>query len=721
VTQKHGTGVEAGGTPGRRQVAGASIPGLVMALAFVAGCYAAAALLSPRPLYGVQPTFGISLNAGVIGALSVLPSRRRLPAFLAVVGVLSVGVWRPEDMATLRLALLITAANLPTVWLFRALMIRFAAGGREPDARRYLLGLLGCGVIGVAFNAVAAAGLFAVATSAGWLPASLVPSGTFLFGVRPAAQLDGIVTITPLIFMLMFGRPGAWPWRTWTEIGCWLTVVITVCSVAIRLGDEVPVSPLLLGLSFAALVFAVLRLGSLAAAVLSPAFGVLAAAVLLAAGGPGAPEPGLSTVLWSQLAGFLAAVLAWAVSTVVTERDEARRLAQADAAAQVALTSLQTALLPRVVTSGPGLMITVRYRAAGAFDQIGGDWYDTIALPCGGTALVIGDVEGHDLTAASVMGLVRGAVRSYALEGHPPSMVLERVSSFLVSAGTDRLVTMVYAQLYPQDTLVTVAVGGHPPPMVVPGRGQARLLDVRAGPILGVEGLGRWPEETVRLPSDATLVLYTDGLTDFPAASGDQRERILALAAGVGHEPVDVIADTLIASAPPYDDAAVLAARPAAGAAPFAQRVFPVLPVSVSIARVWLGDLFRLWQAAGRLGGEIQDLVEVAQLLLSELMTNAVRHGDAAVQARLFLRGRRLRVEVADTSERMPVMSGSTSDVDAGGRGLLLVDALSDGWGVRLDERGKVVWFELCLRRPSLDDPSPDAASLISIELRYYR
>jgi anti-sigma regulatory factor (Ser/Thr protein kinase)/type II secretory pathway pseudopilin PulG len=700
-----------------------SLPGISLALAMVACCYVVAVRFAPAPLYGVQPLFGISLNAGIVAALSVLPRRRQAPAFLLAVAAFSVGVWRPGDLATVRLAVPFAIANVLAVSGFRVMAARYAGGGRRPDTRRSLLALLGCAVTAVAANAAVAAGLGALAVAAGWVPANPALSAGFLFGIRPAAQLDGIVTITPLVWMLMSRDPRSWPWRTWAETGWWLAVLVAASGTAAVVGGVALVFPLLLLITFAGLVFAVLRLGSLAAAVLSPAFGVLAAAVLLASTPPDRSLPGavLFQVLLSQLAGLIAAVLAWAVSSVVTERDEARQLAAAEAAAREALTSVQTALLPTVVTSGNGVEVSARYRAAGAFNRIGGDWYDTIDLPGGGIALVIGDVEGHDLIAASVMGLVRGAVRSYALEGQPPSGVLQRVSAFVVSAGIDRLVTMAYAQLYPGDTLVTIALGGHPAPIVVHPDGIARLMDVRAGPILGVEGLAGWPEETVRLARGSSLVLYTDGLMDFPAASGDQQERLVALAAGVSHQPVDVLADTLISTAPPYDDAAVLAARLTCRSAPFVQRTFPAQPISASTARTWLADLFGSWQSSGLLPASGQaDVSSEAELLLTELMTNALRHGDGAVRVRLLLRDQRLRVEVADTSDRMPVMRPpATSGVPGEGRGLHLVDALAAAWGSRLEERGKVVWFELGLECPSqrpdrVGGPGP----LLSSEVR---
>jgi anti-sigma regulatory factor (Ser/Thr protein kinase) len=452
----------------------------------------------------------------------------------------------------------------------------------------------------------------------------------------------------------------------------------------------------------------VLRRGSLAAAVLAPAFAISAGVVMLPHDHQVLPlsGPGLLRVLPSQLVGVVAAVLAWVVAIVVAERDAARARAHSERASQEALTTLQQALLPTRLGSGQDLTIASRYRAANAAGLIGGDWYDRAILPSGGTALIIGDVEGHDLHAASVMGLVRGAVRSFAMEGHPPAIILERVNSFLLSTGIDRLVTMAYLQLYPDTTMATVALAGHPAPLVIPKVGNIRALDIRGGPILGLEGLADFTEQTVRLPPDGVLVLYTDGLIDFPDASENQQERLIALLASASGGTLADLADLLISSAPPYDDAAVLLARIPVGQEGVARRIFPAQTISASIARGWLADLFVMWGEVGLLlDSGASDSLDVAQLLLTEFVSNAIRHSDHSVTVTARLVTQRLMVDVEDTSERMPVMR-DLEDVEAEGRGLRLVDALATQWGVRLVEHGKVVWFQLAL---------PSAAALDTV------
>lgn len=381
----------------------------------------------------------------------------------------------------------------------------------------------------------------------------------------------------------------------------------------------------------------------------------------------------------------------------VAYRSTAQQLAASEAKAQESLATLQKALLPPDVVSEPHVRTAARYRAAGVNDRIGGDWYDTISLPSGGVALVIGDVEGHDLVAASVMGLVRGAVRSYALEGHPPSIVLERVSAFLFSAGIERLISMAYIQLYPDDTIATVALAGHPEPLVVPPGGLPPFsLPCAPGPILGVERLARWNERTVQLPRDSLLILYTDGLVDFPQARPDELDQLLRRAGEVATRSPEAVADALITAAPNYDDAAVLVVRVTSSRTTSMQRTFPALPISATVARTWISDLVGLWATSGTADTTAADRLNVAQLLLTELVSNAVRHTDEAVRVGVRLVGQRLRVEVADTSERMPILRCPEVTADEG-RGLRLVDTLSSAWGAQLNEHEKIVWFELDL------------------------
>lgn len=364
--------------------------------------------------------------------------------------------------------------------------------------------------------------------------------------------------------------------------------------------------------------------------------------------------------------------------------------------------TLQEALLPHAVVAPAGVSVAGRYRAAGEHEDVGGDWYDTIMLPGGGLALIIGDVEGHDVRAASIMGLVRGAVRSYALERHPPSVVIERVNTFLASAGIERKVSLSYLELYPNDRVVTLALADHPPPLLVLHDGGAPvLLNADAGPAMGGQTEARWTERTLLLPPDSSVVLYTDGALQGPDLPASLRD-LLDVAGGAVGLASQALADRLVEQAPYDDDVAVLVARPSAVHAPSIQRLFPVDRISAAIARTWVADLFVLWQTTGLLpeSRASEDCGEVVQLLLTELISNAVRHSEQPIRVTLALSDHGVHAEVHDSSHRMPVMRRPESG-DTSGRGLLLVDTLSTAWGIEVENEGKTVWFQI--------DPREDA------------
>ena len=201
-------------------------------------------------------------------------------------------------------------------------------------------------------------------------------------------------------------------------------------------------------------------------------------------------------------------------------------------------------------------------------------------------------------------------------------------------------------------------------------------------------------------------MLYTDGLVDFPEAADNELDRVMRRAARLVDNPVSLVAEALVSAAPAYDDAAVLVARVSAARISPAQRTFPAQPISAGIARTWVSDLFDLWTSPADAVPVTDDQRDTAALLLTELVSNAVRHSDQSFRAQVELTDRRLRVEVEDTSERMPVLRQPEAAATEG-RGLRLVDTLATSWGAQLEEQGKVVWFEMDLdgrgteRRPA--------------------
>ena len=175
---------------------------------------------------------------------------------------------------------------------------------------------------------------------------------------------------------------------------------------------------------------------------------------------------------------------------------------------------LQRALLPETLPLVPGLTMAARYFAGGAGTRVGGDWYDTVALPGGRVALVIGDVAGRGVDAAAMMGQLRSALRAYALDGASPASALDRVNRFLLSLAWDSMATALVLVLEPATGRITYANAGHPPPLVLGADGETRSLKESLSVPLGALDVPGYTEATATLEPGASLVLYTDGLVE---------------------------------------------------------------------------------------------------------------------------------------------------------------------------------------------------------------
>ncbi|MFP5219738.1 MAG: SpoIIE family protein phosphatase [Actinomycetes bacterium] len=357
---------------------------------------------------------------------------------------------------------------------------------------------------------------------------------------------------------------------------------------------------------------------------------------------------------------------------------------------------LQRSLLPRTVAEVPGLDLAVRYAAGDAAVEVGGDWYDVVPLAEGAVGLVMGDVEGHDVEAAACMGLVRSAVRAYAAEGHPPAIVMQLADRFVADVGLDRIVTVSFAHLHPVERLITTVSAGHLPVSVVSPDGAYRQIPTDIGPPLGVsDDPGVWPETTSSVPTHGVLAAFTDGLvesrdSDIDAGLGQVRDVLVAHR----DDPVDDLADALLGarSARSHDDVALLVGRLTADEPAerrFTRRV-PATSASVPLARRSTRQLLREWDVPA-------DAIARVELVVSELVTNAARHSEDAVEVVLACRDDSvLRVEVADTSHRLPVVPEADVDEEStSGRGLVLVEAVADRWGVESLGLSKRVWAEV--------------------------
>ncbi|MFF9344438.1 MULTISPECIES: SpoIIE family protein phosphatase [unclassified Streptomyces] len=362
---------------------------------------------------------------------------------------------------------------------------------------------------------------------------------------------------------------------------------------------------------------------------------------------------------------------------------------------------LQQAMLPRRLTDVPGAQIAVRYRSARLGRDIGGDWYDVIPLPGGRVGAVIGDVQGHDTHAAAVMGQLRIVLRAYAAEGHTPATVMARASVFLHELDTERFATCTYAEADPGTGVVQVVRAGHVDPLVREADGTCRRVAVEGGLPLGLSAeFGRldYPVTTLELDPGQTLMLYTDGLVEKPGADLDEGLEWLSSLVRRGPSDLQQLADLLcdvVADRGGEDDVAILLLRRLGAYAPtggrFRQHVAPSDPEALSSARHMIRAAVRAWGAGSR--------ADEIELVADELMTNALMHTDGgAIITLRVLPGaeRRLRVEVEDRSSALP-RRREAGEAGVSGRGLLLVDQLSDGWGVESRGGGKCVWCEFAV------------------------
>ncbi|MEV7543684.1 SpoIIE family protein phosphatase [Streptomyces sp. NPDC089915] len=362
--------------------------------------------------------------------------------------------------------------------------------------------------------------------------------------------------------------------------------------------------------------------------------------------------------------------------------------------------ALQRSLLPRGLPEQGAVEVAHRYLPAES--GVGGDWFDVIPLSGTRVALLVGDVVGHGLHAAATMGRLRTAARNFAELELAPDELLTHLDNLLVrldrEEGGDEDpastgiagATCLYAVYDPTTRLCTMARAGHLPPALVHPDGRVTFPDLPAGPPLGLGGL---PFETaeIELPEDSTLVLYTDGLVEDRHRDIDvSLDRLRAVLARPERGPEDTCRAVMDAMAPehPEDDIALLVAR--AHTLP-ADRIaawdLPADPSKVCDIRAAATRRLADWG--------LEELAFAAELLLSELVTNAIRYGGEPIQVRL-IRDRTLICEVSDGGSTAPHLRRAAS-TDEGGRGLFLVAQLSQSWGTRYTPRGKVIWAECAL------------------------
>ncbi|WP_206504768.1 ATP-binding SpoIIE family protein phosphatase [Streptomyces chrestomyceticus] len=424
---------------------------------------------------------------------------------------------------------------------------------------------------------------------------------------------------------------------------------------------------------------------------------------------------------------------------------------------------LQRSMMPTVHPDIPGMTVAARYVPTGGGLEVGGDWYDMITLPSGRFALVIGDVQGHDVRAAGLMGQLRIALRAYASEGHHPDAVLSRASRFLSGindtefGGEDpRFATCLYIEVDPATGLLDIARAGHPDPTIRMADGTVLVRPTAGGLPLGIVPDTDYPTTRLVLEPGETMLVCTDGLIEtggHDLESGWARlRRVIETYGAADGEAADVVAPALEDAAglekladalvqavhgpPSYhttgpfmdrreDDIAMLLLCREGGSCgvgtggtaahrPVRRTVLTVKqaePERIAEARHQVRDVLHDWSD--------EDQVDSAVLMVSEMVTNVLMHtdGDALLVAEITGEkgSRRIRVDVADSSDELPHRR-TPGELASSGRGLVLMELLAGAWGVDPRGDGKSTWFELYEdaaggAEPSLADLSAPTAA----------
>ncbi|MGV4927277.1 PAS domain-containing SpoIIE family protein phosphatase/ATP-binding protein (plasmid) [Streptomyces sp. BHT-5-2] len=371
--------------------------------------------------------------------------------------------------------------------------------------------------------------------------------------------------------------------------------------------------------------------------------------------------------------------------------DNARRYTREREAAL----TLQRSLLPQDVAEHSALSLATSYRPADELAGVGGDWFDVIPLSGARLALVVGEVRGHGIGAIATMGRLRTAVQTLAaLDLRPEELLAHlddlvgRVSEEGGQADAGAVGTScLYAVYDPVGRCFTMASAGHPPPVIVAPDGTAAFAELPVGPQLGVSGL---PFEAleVTVKEDSLLALYTDGLlADAGAPAG---ERLLRALSAPG-DSLDALGRSVLdALVPPrqHDDVTLLLARTRGLAQDrFASWELAADPAVVGRAREMAARQLTEWQLPG--------LEFTTELVVSELVTNAIRYGSGPILLRLILE-HTLICEVRDGSSTSPYLRHPRT-TDEGGRGLFLISQFTHRWGTRYTTDGKIIWAEQLL------------------------
>ena len=350
---------------------------------------------------------------------------------------------------------------------------------------------------------------------------------------------------------------------------------------------------------------------------------------------------------------------------------------------------LQRSLLPRALPAPASIKVAARYIPAR--DDVGGDWYDVIELPHGLVGLVIGDVVGHGVRAAALMGQLRTALHTYALEGHGPARTLELVDRFVQSMGEYAMATAAYAVFDPETGRLRVATAGHLPPIIVSDTATT-VLDLSPGAPLGGFPYGTWPEHDISLRTGETIVLYTDGLVErrgIPVTEGIDELATVVCAARTAEGACDLAIESMVPREGLADDLAILAMQNSGVPQELALEL-PADPAALSGARL----LLRRWL---RERGAEEPLLSEVALAANEACANAVEHAYAPGPASFELAARAVGDEDgAQASGEVEIIVRDTGvwrrpRSEHRGRGLTIMKSATDHLHIDTSDRGTEV------------------------------
>jgi PAS domain S-box-containing protein len=363
--------------------------------------------------------------------------------------------------------------------------------------------------------------------------------------------------------------------------------------------------------------------------------------------------------------------------------------------------TLQRSLLPPSLPLVPGFTMAARYLPAEADSRVGGDWYDVIVLEEGRVAIAIGDVSGHGIRAAALMGQLRNALRAYAFEGFRPSLAAERLDSLVRQLEAGWFATLAYAVIEPDSDKVTLANAGHPAPVVVTPDGEARFLDeTRSSPLGTARSTDAFGEATYDLPAGSLIFFYTDGLIERRGTPLlDSLETLREVVAGGPSEPealCEYVRTELLGDDPPRDDVAFVAVRLIPLTDERLHLTMPAEPKTLVAARSIIG---RWLEAAGADERTVHDMQTACHEACANVIEHAYRFRDATFEIDGLVVHDEVELTIRDTGGWR-----GAGNPDRG-RGFAMMKSLVDDLSVERDENGTAVTLRRRLKRSVSSKP----------------